>query len=210
LKEAQQKPDFVAGHSLGEYSALFAAGVFDFKTGLELVKKRGELMSQIENGGMAAILGLKMEEVKQILQKNNMSRIAIANHNSYTQIVVSGPKNDMVRACLVFENIPSVSFIALKVSGAFHSEYMLPVQQQFETTLQQMTFSVPHMPVIANINAEPYHPAITCTNLAKQLSQTVRWTATIEYFLAQGEVEFKEIGPGIVLGGLVRAIKNGR
>ena len=92
MQETGTKPDYVAGHSLGEYNALFAAGVFDFETGLRLVQKRGELMSQANGGGMAATVGLKHDNIETLLQKGNLETVSIANYNSYTQIVISGPK----------------------------------------------------------------------------------------------------------------------
>jgi malonyl CoA-acyl carrier protein transacylase len=205
LRETKQKPDFVAGHSLGEYNALLAAEIFDFATGLKLVKKRGELMSQATGGGMAAIVDLQESAVKEILQQHHFDNIIIANYNSYTQFVLSGPKNEIERAQSIFKNY----FIPLNVSGAFHSPYMLPAQQEFSKTINQMTFTMPVMPVIANVNAESYHPKITATNLAQQITSPVQWVKTIEYLMTQGDLTFSEVGPGNVLSGLMRHIKAG-
>lgn len=206
MRETSMKPDYVAGHSLGEYNALLAAGVFDFATGLQLVKKRGELMSQALAGGMAAIVGLHSHQVTQLLTQHQLSDISIANYNSHTQHVITGPRQSIDKAQTIFAGISS--FIPLKVSGAFHSSFMLPAEQQFSEFLQQLNFHTPTLPVIANLNAEPYHPAIIRTNLANQMKHSVRWTASIEYLLKQDDMQFVEIGPGNVLTGLLHRIRN--
>lgn len=208
LAQGQPKPDYVAGHSLGEYNALFAAGVFDFATGLMLVKKRGELMSQVQGGGMAAVLGMQEDELLTTLQDNNLPAISIANYNSYQQLVISGPKADIERAQTVFARLPHVSLILLSVSGAFHSSYMLDAQQAFADFLHPVRFAIPAIPVIANVNAAPYHPAVIKANLINQITQPVFWTKTIEYLQTKPEICFQEIGPGTVLSGLLRRINN--
>lgn len=207
IKQGQAKPDYVAGHSLGEYNALFAAEVFDFKTGLELVKKRGELMSQASNGGMAAIIGLQIEAVEQVLKETNLTNVAIANHNSYSQIVISGLKKDIEQAETFFKKINSVSFIPLKVSGAFHSHYMNQAQKEFTTFLETTQFRIPKIPVIANIDAKIYHPLVIRKNLANQMTHSVKWASTIEFLIAQTHMTFEEVGPGNVLTGLLQRIQ---
>jgi malonyl CoA-acyl carrier protein transacylase len=204
--EENPKPDYVAGHSLGEYNALLAAGVFDFATGLALVKKRGELMSQAHGGGMAAVLGLPLLELTQILHDHELSTVSIANYNSYQQLVISGPKGDIERTQKVLAPLTGVSFISLPVSGAFHSPYMMAAQQAFSTFLHSFKFAIPCLPVIANVNAAPYHPAIIKTNLTHQITSPVKWTKTIEYLQTKPEITFNEIGPGNVLSGLIRRI----
>ena len=119
-KESGVKPDYVAGHSLGEYNALFAAGAFDFETGLKLVQKRGELMSLESGGGMAAILGLSEDKIAHVLNENNISRVQIANYNTPSQVVISGAKKDIDRLSALFEK-ENAMYIPLNVSGAFHS-----------------------------------------------------------------------------------------
>lgn len=209
IQEHKQKPDFVAGHSLGEYSALFAAEIFDFATGLNLVKKRAELMNQANDGSMLAIIGLDIHQVQDALQRHQLLTINIANYNSYQQIVISGLKADIQQAINLFSKISSVKTAILNVSGAFHSIHMQTAQQNYSTYLPSFNFATPTLPVIANVNAQPYHPAVTCDHLTKQLSNTVQWTKTIEYLLNQGVINFTEIGCGNTLTGLVRRISNG-
>lgn len=210
IEETHQKPQFAAGHSLGEYNALLAADVFDFETGLALVKKRGELMSQATGGSMAAIIGLRVEDIHSILKQENLPNISIANYNSYTQIVISGPANTIAVAQPIFEKAGADLFVPLKVSGAFHSPHMQAAKQSFKDFLNQFQFNNPSIPVIANINAKPYQPHAIASSLAEQITSPVLWTTTIEYLLGQGETEFMEIGEGTVLTGLMRRIKNGQ
>ncbi len=207
IQETNLKPDYAAGHSLGEYSALFAADVFDFETGIKLVKKRGELMSKAEGGGMAAIMGLTAEKIQEIIAENNLLGITIANFNSDSQSVISGLKNDIEHAQSIFKNF-SATFIPLKVSGAFHSHLMETAHQEFNIYLQQFVFNIPSLPVLANVNAKPYHPLIIQKNLSDQMTHSVQWTQTIRYLLSQGAMEFAEIGPGNVLTGLLKNIQN--
>ena len=205
-QDQHEKPDYVAGHSLGEYNALFAAGVFDFMTGLKIVKKRGELMSQAQGGAMAAIMGIDKESVHHVLKQNELSTIYIANYNSHFQFVISGPQEDIKNAQNIFSTIKSATFIPLRVSGAFHSPCMSSAQIEFEKYLQSFEFDIPCMPVIANINAAPYHPKITKYNLANQITSSVEWVKTIEYMKLKNVTTFKEVGVGTVLTRLLSAI----
>lgn len=203
------KPTYVAGHSLGEYNALLAANVFDFATGLKLVQQRGFLMSQAMEGGMAAILGLTQSQVMAVLSHPPCQSINIANYNSNRQFVISGLKSDIEQSIALFEQAGASMVIPLNVSGAFHSSLMMPAREQFYEFLKQFHFSSPMIPVIANISAKPYSSAEAVMDyLAAQITDSVQWTATIDYLLEQGETEFLEIGPGMVLTGLIRRIKN--
>jgi malonyl CoA-acyl carrier protein transacylase len=210
IKDEGKKPNYVAGHSLGEYNALFASEVFDFETGLKLVQKRGSLMGQAEGGGMAAIVGLKENDVKSILEKNKITDVYIANYNSHTQIVISGSKEKVNATEMIFLNAGAIIFMPLKVSGAFHSPYMKDAQNEFTQFLKKFSFSPPKIPVIANVNAKPYQASEVDANLIKQIVSPVRWTQTIDYLLSQGETNFVEIGPGKVLAGLVTRIQKGQ
>lgn len=202
--------DYVAGHSLGEYNALLAAEVFDFATGLQLVKKRAELMSQATKGAMSAIIGLTAEIIEEILNKNQLTAISIANYNSHTQIVISGSSAEMEKARTLCEEAKAKMVIPLKVSGAFHSSLMKPAQEEFTQFLNGFSFSLPTRPVIANVTAKAYQPNEMQKTLANQISNPVRWTETIHYLLSQNVTQFEEIGPGNVLKGLVQRIQSGQ
>ncbi|NEW09008.1 ACP S-malonyltransferase [Paenibacillus sp. SYP-B3998] len=207
LKGMNKKPNFLAGHSLGEYNAILAAGGFDFETGLKLVKKRGELMSRASGGAMAAVVGLTEDKIKEILRKNELTDIDIANLNTTTQIVISGYKDDIDRAKPFFER-EGASYIALNVSAAFHSRYMQDAKDEFEEYLKGFKFSEITIPVISNVTAKPYDPNDVVSNLADQLRCSVRWTDSIRYLISQGEMEFEELGSGSVLTQLIARIKS--
>ncbi len=209
IQKAHQEPDYVAGHSLGEYNALLAANVFDFETGLELVKKRGQLMSEATNGCMAAIVGLKNNHVQTILEQEHLTDISIANDNSFTQVVISGPQNAIAISQPLFEKAGATLFKPLKVSGAFHSRYMQNAKQSFRDFLKSFTFSAPTIPVIANVNARAYQYHEICYHLTQQITSPVQWTSIVRYLLEKGEKDFSEIGPGTVLTGMIRRIQNG-
>ncbi|MCX7747910.1 MAG: ACP S-malonyltransferase [Clostridia bacterium] len=207
IKEMGRTPDYVAGHSLGEYNALLAAGVFDFETGLRIVKYRGELMSQASGGGMAAVIGMDGEKVKQTLGKNGFYNIDVANFNSPSQIVISGLKEDIEGAQAAFLEAGAKNYVILKVSGAFHSRYMEAARLQFETFINQFEFSPPSLPVISNVDGRIYKKSNIKSNMAKQITGSVMWTDTIRYLMGKGEVEIVQIGPGTVLTGLIRSIQ---
>jgi len=208
IKETGKKPDYVAGHSLGEYNALFSAGAFAFGEGLKLVKKRGELMSHATSGGMAAVIGLNEEQIKDVLKQNNLQSIDIANYNSPTQIVISGLKTDIDFVKPIFEGIKDAQmYIVLKTSGAFHSRYMKEAKEEFTSFLNAFTFSELTIPVISNVHSRPYKQCDIKQNLIDQITHPVKWTESIRFLMGLGEMEFSEIGIGNVLTGLVRRIK---
>ena len=202
------RPDFVAGHSLGEYNALFAAGVFDFITGLKLVQKRGQIMVKVTGGGMAAVIGMQPDKIRQILKEASFETIDIANYNSPKQTVISGRKEDIDAVKAVFEDAVVRLFIPLKVSGAFHSRYMQDAQNEFAEFLKHFEFQPVQIPVIANYTATPYQDDETINNMVRQISSPVRWVETIQYLKQQPEPEFEEIGPGKVLTKLIKQIIN--
>ena len=208
-KENTTQPTFLAGHSLGEYNALFAAKVIDFETGIKLVQKRGELMSQASGGAMAAIIGMSATDIAKTLASNNLPGIDIANFNEPNQTVISGQENDIKTAQNIFEEAGVRRYIPLAVSGAFHSRYMEPAKKAFETYLESCAFSEPTIPVIANVTATPYTQTDIKTLLAKQITHSVKWVDSITYILNKQETELIEIGPGKVLTGLINKIKKG-
>lgn len=203
------KSHYLAGHSLGEYNALFAAGVFDFATGLRLVQKRGELMSQAADGSMAAVIGLPIDDIRQILNENGFDRIDIANLNSPVQTVVSGDSAEIGAAAKVFDKYKA-RYIPLQVSAAFHSRLMRDAADQFKTFLNGFTFKPARTPVISNVHAKPYVDGQEKECLYRQITQSVRWTDTVEFLLNRGEMNFLELGPGQVLTILIDAIRRNR
>ena len=205
-EDSDLRPDFVAGHSLGEYNALFAAGVFDFITGLKLVQRRGQIMVKVTGGGMAAVIGMQPDKIKQVLKDASFESIDIANLNSPKQTVISGRKEDIDAVKTVFEDAGVRLFIPLKVSGAFHSRYMQEAQNEFADFLKSFEFQPVQIPVIANYTAAPYQGTETVNNMVQQISSPVRWVESIQYLKQQPEPEFEEVGPGNVLTKLIKQI----
>jgi malonyl CoA-acyl carrier protein transacylase len=206
-EENNTPPLFVAGHSLGEYNALFAANVIDFETGIKLVKKRGDLMSKATGGSMAAIIGISAEQIQAILIDNKLDDIDIANFNEPKQTVISGESARISQAKPIFEAAGVRRYIPLAVSGAFHSRYMEAAKQEFEAYLDSFTFLQHSIPVVANVTADIYSQSDVKTLLSKQITHSVRWVDSIAYLLNQNVEEFIEIGPGKVLTGLINKIK---
>lgn len=207
IKETGIKPSYVGGHSLGEYNALLASGVFDFETGLMLVKKRGELMSKASGGGMAAVIGLNGKDIKAILEDGGFKDIDIANYNTPSQIVISGPKSSIQAAKSTFQSSGVMNYIILNVSGAFHSRYMAESQSKFKQYLNQFKFNEPNIPVISNVYARPYKKQHLKNTLADQITKSVKWTESIRYLMGKGDMDIIQIGPGNSLTSMVRAIK---
>jgi malonyl CoA-acyl carrier protein transacylase len=206
LEETGNKPDFVAGHSLGEYNALLASEAITFEGGLMLVKKRGELMSQAPKGAMAAVIGFSEEQVVEVLRRYKLETIDIANVNSPIQTVLSGIESDISRAEEVFEDTEA-SFVPLNTSGAFHSRYMAYAREEFAEYLKNFDFAAPKIPVIANVTAKPYIHGELPERLAEQITGTVKWTRSMQYLLDQGETEFEELGVEGVLTKLITLIR---
>lgn len=204
-----KKPDFLAGHSLGEFNALHAAGVFSFETGLSLVKKRGELMSAALNGGMAAIINSSEDQIREILFKAGLEAIDIANFNSHQQIIISGMREDINKSQEHFEN-GGARFVPLNTSGAFHSRYMKDASGRFGHYLNEFVFAKPEIPVMANVSALPYEQDGIVRNLTEQITHSVRWTGCVEYLLDKGVTAFEELGVGDVLTKLIASIKRAR
>jgi trans-AT polyketide synthase/acyltransferase/oxidoreductase domain-containing protein len=202
----EQRPSFVAGHSLGEYNALLAAGVIDFITGLTLVKKRGELMAKMDNGGMAAVLA-SGEVTQALLKKHQLVELDIANFNSPKQTVISGSKTAIENAKNIFTQQENIILIPLTVSAAFHSRYMDPIKDEFNVFLQTFSFAEAKIPVIANVTARPYQFDAVIDNLGQQISGSVQWVDSIRYLMGQGETSFIEVGPKNVLSKLVDEIQ---
>lgn len=201
------EPSFVAGHSLGEYTALVAAGVLDFTTAVRLARERGRLMheaGQKRAGSMAAILGLDEAKLAEVCRQSDT---VMANLNSPGQIVISGAAENVTKAMALATAAGASRAIPLQVSGAFHSPLMQPAVEGMMRYLDATKFKTPLVPVIANVTASPLTSAEAVkTELRNQLTSPVQWQRTIEYMVSQGVSTFIEIGPGKVLTGLVRRI----
>ena len=211
LDDGKAVPAFVAGHSLGEYNALLAAGVFDFASGLSLVARRGQIMAQVSGGGMAAVIGMEPGPIQEVLKTSEAGRrLDIANFNSYDQTVIAGPKDDLATVKAQFEAAGVRAYIPLNVSAPFHSRYMRDAQAEFAASLDSVVFNPPQMPVISNVTGKPYDAGQTRQTLSEQIGNSVRWLDTIVYLLGQPEPEFEEVGPGTVLTKLVAQIKKKR
>ncbi len=201
------EPDFLAGHSLGEYCALHAAGAFDFATGLRLVQRRGALMAQARGGGMAAVVGLDAARLAELLDEGGFAgRLTVANDNAPQQQVVSGD-TATVDALVAHLDARDVRCVRLNVSGAFHSPLMRQAQQDFARFVDGFALGAPATPVIANATARPYVPGRTAHTLVDQIVRPVRWTETVHHLLDQGVTDFVELG-GRVLGKLIDQIRS--
>jgi malonyl CoA-acyl carrier protein transacylase len=205
------RPDYLAGHSLGEYNALLAAGVFDFLTGLRLAQRRGELMSRAKSGGMAAVIGLGAGVVAEVIEENRLASIDVANFNSPSQTVVSGPIEDIRNAGPLFEKAGARTYVPLHVSAAFHSRYMAEAARAFDDFLAPFYFAAPKIPVIANATARPYPADNTSESvkslLVKQITHSVCWDQSVRFLIDKGVTEFTEIGPGNVLAKMTQQIQ---
>jgi malonyl CoA-acyl carrier protein transacylase len=201
-------PDLVAGHSLGSFTALFAAGAFDFATGVRLVQRRGQLMAAAEGGGMAAITGITEGELRDELTASGSDTIDIASINTPIQTVISGPRADIERAAAHLSRATDAHVNVLRVSGAFHSRYMEDIEREFLAFLRGFRFGRLRIPVLSNAFAAPYDDARVAETLAAQISRPVRWSEIVCRLLALGDVEFVEVGPGRTLSALVRQVRS--
>ncbi len=200
------KPDMVAGHSLGEFSALVAAGAMSFADGLRLVSQRAMAMQKACEAApstMAAIVGLDDATVEAAC--NELPNVVPANYNCPGQLVISGSVEGIDAACATLTAKGAKRAIKLAVSGAFHSPFMEPARAELAKAIEATNFSAPLCPVYQNVTANPEtDPAVIKQNLVAQLTSSVRWTQTLQNMIAAGAQEFIEVGPGKVLQGLVR------
>lgn len=203
------KPDMVAGHSLGEFSALVAAGALSFEDGLRLVAKRAMAMQkacELQPSTMAAVLALPDEKVEEICAEID-DVVAPANYNCKGQLVISGTIEGIDKACEKLLAAGAKRALKLKVGGAFHSPLMMPAQEELAEAIEAAEFKTPICPVYQNVDGLPHtDPKEIKENLVKQLTAPVRWTQDVEAMIADGATEFIELGPGSVLQGLVKKI----
>lgn len=205
LRARGQKPDLVAGHSLGEYIALYVAGVFDWSTGLQLVKQRGEIMDNAAGGMMAALLNFDRQQLEEVISKT--PNVVLANDNSPAQVVVSGTPT-AVEA--VMSQVKAKRAVALKVSGAFHSPLMKGASQEFQAILDDIAFETAIIPVSSNVDPIPStNPQVLKERLIQQMTGSVRWREISLQLPQSGIEKVIEIGPGNVLTGLIKRTVEG-
>ena len=205
---SRHRPACVAGHSLGEYSALVAAHALRFATALQLVRRRGELMAAANEGTMAAIIGLDLQPLEAACaEARALGPVVIANENAPGQLVISGANAAVERAGVLARAAGASRVLPLKVSAAFHSPLMAGAAEGMRGAIQQAPVQRALLPVIANVSAQPIaEPPEIRTELVEQVTAPVRWIDTIKYMAGIGVDRFIEIGPGTVLSGLVRRI----
>ena len=204
------QPSMVAGHSLGEFSALVAAGVLSFADGLRLVAARANAMQkacELEPGTMAAVLGLEDQKVESVCA--GIPEIVVpANYNCPGQLVISGSVIGIEKACIALKEAGAKRALVLPVGGAFHSPLMKVAEEELQGAIQSVTFNAPSCPVYQNVVAMPVtDPATIKQNLINQLTGPVKWTQSVQAMIADGATEFTEVGPGKVLQGLIQKIQ---
>lgn len=204
------KPDMVAGHSLGEFSALVASGALSFEDGLRLVSKRAMAMQkacELEPSTMAAVLGLEDSKVVEILSTITDGVVVAANFNCPGQLVISGSMAGVERACEALKAAGAKRALPLKVGGAFHSPLMESAREELAKAIEETPFSAPRCPIYQNVTASAVTDAQAIKqNLISQLTAPVRWTESVRAMVADGASHFVEVGPGTVLQGLVKKI----
>ena len=205
-------PDMVAGHSLGEFSALVAAGALSFEDGLRLVSARAQAMQKAcekTPSTMAAVLALPDAKVEELCASVTEGVVVPANYNCPGQIVISGSIEGVDAACAKMLEAGAKRALKLKVGGAFHSPLMEPARAELADAIAHTDFHAPKCPVYQNVNAEPQtDPETIKKNLIAQLTAPVRWTQTVQNMIAAGADTFVEVGPGAVLQGLVKKISS--
>jgi [acyl-carrier-protein] S-malonyltransferase len=204
------RPNVCLGHSLGEYSALVAAGALEFADALRCVQSRGEFMDQAlpaGTGGMAAVLGLDRDQVEQVCAEAGDGIVVVANLNAPSQVVISGHRKAVSDCTPGLKAAGARMVIDLEVSSAFHSPLMRPAAEQLKEVLEQVPVNPPNCTVLSNVTAKPHEdPRSIRTRLVEQVTSPVRWADCVRWVLDRGIKDFIEVGPGHVLAGLNRAI----
>jgi len=204
-----QIPDMVAGHSLGEFSALVCAKTISFEDGLQLVLERANAMHlacEKSNSTMAAIIGTEAKLIEKICADEE-GVVVPANYNSPQQIVISGERTQIEKVCEKLKNAGAKKTVILPVGGAFHSPIMKPAKEKLENAINNIKFKKPICPIYQNVSAKPFsNPELLKNNLVEQLTAPVKWFQTIQTMIQDGATEFTELGPGNVLTGLNRRI----
>lgn len=212
ILENDFNPDMVAGHSLGEFSALTAIGCLSFEDGLKLVYKRALAMQKacdLQPSTMAAVLGLSDDVVEKICSEVTDQVVVPANYNCPGQIVISGSVEGIDKACELLKEAGAKRALKLPVGGAFHSPLMDPAKKELEIAINSTKFSSPRCPIYQNVTTvAETNPDIIKQNLIAQLTAPVKWTQSVEHMIADGANEFEELGPGNVLQGLIKKINS--
>lgn len=200
------KPEMVAGHSLGEFSALVASGALTFEDGLKLVSQRAMAMQkacELQASTMAAIIGLEDTVVEEVC--NTIDEVVVAaNYNCPGQLVISGSIEGVNKACEILKEKGAKRALVLPVGGAFHSPLMEPAREELAAAIKATTFNTPVCPIYQNVNAKPEtNPDNIKANLVAQLTAPVRWTQTVKNMIADGATDFTEVGPGKALQGMI-------
>ncbi|WP_185860806.1 ACP S-malonyltransferase [Blattabacterium cuenoti] len=203
------EPDMVAGHSLGELSALAAIKVFSFEDGLRLVNQRATIMQKIcesTYGGMAVIFGLEDSIIEEVCKKDH-GIIVPSNYNSDEQLVISGEIQALRRVCFLLQKIGAKKIFFIPVQGAFHSPIMAPAQKEFKKIVNKIFFKNPKCPIYQNVTALPIIKSDDIKkNIVKQLTYPVKWKQSIKNMMNHRDISFTEIGPGNILQGLIKKI----
>ena len=206
--QRSERPNYFAGHSLGEFNALYASGIYSFEDGLRLVKKRAEIMSSLRNGAMSAVIGSTQDRIQNLLCKHNLDEVDFANFNEPNQIVLSGLVKDIECAEEILKD-SNIRTVRLKVSGSFHSRYMKSANIEFIKTLEEISFRESDIPVVSSVTGRPYQDNVY-ELLSTQMYRPVKWIDTVEYMLTHGCYEIIELGGSRVLDQLILKIKKAR
>ncbi|MET9323427.1 ACP S-malonyltransferase [Streptomyces sp. NPDC003038] len=209
VREEAPEPDVAIGHSLGEYNALHAAGVFGFAEGLRLVLARARAMARITDGGMAAVVGMDEAVIRLLLRRAGLEAVEVANHNTADQTIIAGPLAKLETARSMLQASGAKAVRRLEVSGPFHTRHMTPAADEFRPAATGAALRAPRFPVIANRTALPYPAAGTAEVLTEQIDHPVLWRQTVEGLLAADPAaDFHEMGDSQVLTRLLKAVRS--
>ncbi|WP_326552253.1 ACP S-malonyltransferase [Micromonospora sp. NBC_01813] len=209
MRKIRESPDgyrFFAGHSLGEYNALVAAGVIDFATALKVVKQRGELMSTISGGGMSAIQGVPAAFVQRTLRETGLTKVYIANYNADTQSTIAGDRTEVAVAAKAISALPGARAVPINVSGPFHTPLMIPVESTLRAVLTDCAFGPATGTVVSSVTGNVFEPTEGVDLLSSQVSAPVQWVRAITTLRAAGATVFDEVN-GSTLSALVSRIR---
>ncbi|MFY1636861.1 ACP S-malonyltransferase [Solwaraspora sp. WMMB335] len=209
LRQLAEHPDgyqFFAGHSLGEYNALVAAGMLSFDEALRLVQRRGELMSSVTGGGMSAVQGVPAAFVQRALRETGLTKVYIANYNADTQTTIAGDRTEVAVAAKAIGALPGARVVPINVSGPFHTPLMAPVEPAFRALLENCTFAAGDGTVVSSVTGEVFQPDAGRDLLADQVSAPVQWVRTVATLRGLGISQFDEVN-GSTLSALVSRIR---